>query len=423
MTTKTVLTDLRVKNIKPPARGREEHFDAALPGFAMRVTSSGAKSWVCFYRVGGRLRRYTLGRYPALSLAKAREDAQEAMRRAGKGEDAAAEKINGRALQAEPDTFERIAAQFVERYAKPKNRSWKITERLIELHVTPAWGARLIGDIGRRDVIDLLDGLMDKRQPYLANRVLAAVRKLFGWALERGIIDASPVAGVRAPGKETKRDRVLSDPEVVEVGSAAEAVGYPFGALVKLLLLTAQRRDETAGMRRGDVKADGDAPLWTIPREATKSDRANDVPLSPQALAVFNSLSQFKEPKGPYVFTTTAGEAPVSGYAKMKARFDAAIMAARTKAQGELAKPMPGWRLHDLRRTAASGMARLGVAPHVVEKVLNHSTGQLGGLAAVYIRHGFQDEKRAALDVWGRHVEQLVTGKSAKVIKLPRKRA
>ena len=379
------LTDAAIRRFKAPSAGRAEHWDAELPGFGLRITEKGAKSWVVMYRIGGRLRRLTLGSYPAISLKDARALARDAMQEVAKGNDPATMKATARRERA--DTFDEVAQEFIERHAKRKTRSWKATAGILERNLVPAWSGRPIGEITRRDVIEALDKVMDRGEPYAANRLLAAVRKLFNWALERGIVEASPVANIKAPGKERQRDRVLSDGEIQALWKAWDETAYPFGPCLKMLLITAQRRDEVANMQWPDV--DLGAKIWTLPREQTKTDRAHDVPLSPLAVEILEGLPRFA---GPYVFSTTNGEGPVSGFSKAKARV--------VESSG-----VTEWRLHDLRRSAATSMARLGVSVHIIGRVLNHAQR---GVTAIYDRHGYLPEKCHALDTWARKLTSII---------------
>jgi integrase len=214
------------------------------------------------------------------------------------------------------------------------------------------------------------------------------VRKFFNWAVESDLIVTSPVDGVRAPNPETSRDRVLTDDELKAVWLAADKEGYPFGSIVKLLILTGQRRGEVTGMTWSEL--DIESAAWSLPRERVKNDRRHEVPLSTQAVQVLRRLPRIGEK---YVFTLS-GTSPYNGF-KAKERINEAIGIAH-------------WTMHDLRRTTASGMARLGMSLVVIEKVLNHVSGSLAGIVGVYQRHEFAEEKRAALQRWGNYIEQLV---------------
>jgi integrase len=379
-----------VAALKPDPARRREVPDGIISGLYLVVQPSGAKSWALRYRHHGRPRKLTLGKYPGLGLAEARDEARRRLVEVSKGDDPAEDKRAGRLRR--DDEIEAVVDLFIERYARPKNRSWPETQRIFDRYVLPAWRGRRISEIQRRDVIALLDRLVDRGTPFMANRVLAAVRKLFNWCLDRDLIDVSPVRGVKAPTPEVTRDRVLTDDEIVAVWRACDELGYPFGPNFRLLLLTGQRRDEVANMRWDLI--DRDRRSWAIPREMSKNDRAQEVPLAPAALDILDALPRFEG--SDYVFPAQrGGKGAIQGFSKAKLRLDGL-------------SGVTGWRLHDLRRTAASGMARLNVPPHVVEKVLNHSSGVISGVAAVYNRHGYESEKRQALEAWARHVEHLV---------------
>jgi integrase len=234
-----------------------------------------------------------------------------------------------------------------------------------------------------------------------ANRVFAYVRKFFNWCVSRDLIAASPCAGVRPPTPEQDRDRVLSDEEVRVLCLAAETLGWPFGPFVTMLLLTAQRLNEVAGMRWSEL--DLAAALWTLPAGRAKNGQAHHVPLSVPAVNLIRTLPRLAG--SDMVFTTT-GTTPISGFGRAKRRLDAAMLAIlrhEAKERGEnpeAIKGLPDWRFHDIRRTATTGMAQLGVAPHVADRILNHVQGAIRGVAAVYNRHTYLTERRQALDLW-----------------------
>jgi integrase len=381
---------------------RREIPDGYLPGLYLVVHPTGAKSWAVRYRHHGQTRKFTLGGYPTLDLKAARETGAKALRAVAEGRDPGQEKAHARALQLH--SLESVVEQFLDRHVRRLNRPKTIreTERALRQHVLPRWRGRSIDSITRRDVLDVLDRVVDGGAPVMANRVLAATRKLFNWALSRDIIAASPVAGVKPPTLERARDRVLSDDELRLVWQAADQVGWPFGPLVQLLALTGQRRDEVGQMRWLEI--DIEKQLWTLPRERVKNDLPHEVPLSDAAVDILKSAPRISD----LVFSTN-GATAASGFSKAKRRIDAQLN-------------MPAWRLHDLRRTAASGMARLGVNLPVIEKVLNHSSGSFAGIVAVYQRHSFADEKRAALQKWGNFVSALVEAKGAdEVVRLREK--
>jgi integrase len=387
------LTDIAIKNLAKPKQGQAELWDGRIPGFGMRVSHTGTKAFVLVYRFNGRPRRLTLGRYPSLNLKDARGLAQEGLRSLAHGEDPAAEKARARRLRP-AEGFEGFVGEFVEMYARPKNRSAGETERLLRREFVSAWGNRPIGEIGKHDVIAVLDRLMRAKKHATANGALAAVRKLFNWAVERGMLEQSPCMGIRAPAKPVKRDRVLTDAELAIVWACAERMDYPYSHLVRLLIVTAQRLREVAGMRWADVsgEAEGGKAVWSLSAKHTKAERAHAVPLSSSAMRIIASIPRLSDE---LVFPARGREHMISGFSKWKAVLDEAAGIA-------------DWRLHDLRRTAATGMARLAVEPHIIERVLNHASGTLGGVAGIYNRFHYLPAMGDALELWAKHVEGLV---------------
>lgn len=409
------LTQAAVEKVKPPATGRLELFDTHLPSFGLRVSGGGHKAWFVFYRLAGKQRRHTLGTLTAIpKVEDARDRARDVLREVARGNDPAA------TADTTPLTFRELADRFIERWSKKRTRSWRGTQRLIELHVLPAWGDRPAASITKKDVRKLLADLSE-RIPVGVNRVLATVRKLFNWAVEQDELAAAPTTGVKAPAKETERERVLSDAEVAALWGATGALAAVPGAFVRLLLLTGQRRDEVATMRWADV--DLERKLWTVPREMTKGDRTHEVPLSDLAVEIVAALPRL----GTYVLTTgrhrlpalelSADQGrPISGYSKIKAALDAKLATLPVGADA-LADAKPGWRFHDLRRTAGTGMARLGVPTSTISRVLNHKEG---GVTRIYNRYSYLDEKRDALDRWTRHIEGLIRPPASNVVELRR---
>lgn len=381
------LSDKTILALKPKPR-RYEVFDALCPGLGLRVSEHGRKTFSVKYYYGTKQRRLRLGHYPIVSLPKAREKAMDALRQVGDGIDPASRR-------RQPGMFvEAICADFIRQYAKPRNRNWRETERVLNREFVSIHGQRDIRQIKRADILEIMDGAVERGAGYQANRILATVRKLFNWCLERGIIEASPIGGLKAPTKEVSRDRVLDDDEIVRVLKACRNDEYPFRQFVPLLLATAQRRGELANMRWSEVNLE--ARTWVIPAERSKNGKPHVVPLSDYALELLSEAPRFLDCD--YVFTTTRRSA-VSGFSKALRRIHE---------RSETAD----WHMHDLRRTAASGMARAKVPPYVVEKVLNHISGTISGVAAVYNRYAYDEEKKEALDKWGDVLEQF-SGRSS----------
>jgi integrase len=435
---------LTVKRIEAvhPASSRKEIPDGLLVGLYLIVQSSGARSFAIRFRHAGRPRKLTLGAYPAISLEAARDLGSKALRVAAEGRDPATEKQAAKReakrhaaeeIRGKRDLFEVVAREFIHRHAMKNTReaSWRETARILGFKPDPdnagqllvveprkgkpptvlqLWSGRKVQEITKRDVITLLDTVRD-RAPVMANRNLAAVRKLFNWCLVRDVIHASPCTLVEPPAPERSRDRILSDDELRLVWNAASGDAWPFGPLVKLLILTGQRLNEVGGMRWDEL--DLANKIWTLPAERVKNGNRHEVPMSDDAIAVLSALPRIKTSKG-FVFALRR-DAAVSGFSRAKDRIDAAVEASLIDG----AKPPEHWTFHDLRRTMASGMARIGIQLPVIEKVLNHTSGSFRGIVGVYQRHSFAEEKRSALDAWANFVQSVVSGeKPTNVISL-----
>jgi integrase len=395
------LTTRSVENVKPNPSRRLELPDGALPGFYLVVQPSGAKSWAVRYRVDGKPKKFTLGPYPRLKLGDAREQARNALRLASEGLDPGALRITAE-REAEAVTrlrFGAVVAEFIERYAKPRNRTWPETERLLTKADIAPWQDRNLRSISRQEILTLLDRMVERGAPIQANRLVAALRRFFGWAVERGLLDTSPMAALKPPSAEAHRDRVLSDEELRAIWLTADEIGYPFGRAVQLMILTGQRRSEVLEAEWREV--DLERGLWSIPRERTKNGSGHVVPLAPAAVDLMRGLPRIGV-SSPLLFTTN-GNTAFSGVSKGVDRLSA-LAGKHLHPDYEFAH----WRLHDLRRTFATGCARLGVPLHVVEKCLNHSSDTFSGIVAVYQRHDFLEERRQALLVWSEHMARLV---------------
>ncbi len=405
-----------------PAVNERVVWDATLTGFGVKLTPAGGKVYLVQYRAKAsrNTRRYTIGRHgDPWTTERAREKAGELLARVRLGEDpfltdrntretehAAVRAAKAAKAKAKAEAFPLVVKEFIEKYAKPRNRRWDEAERILKSKDLDGWRDRPITSIKRADVIQLIDRVSD-RSVAAARLLFAHLRKLFNWCVERLYVEISPCMGLKGPSGSRARDRWLSDEEVRRVWVASDKLGWPFGPLFRLLLLTAQRREEVTGMVWSEI--DLEKAEWTIPAARAKNGKAHMVDLAPQAVEI---LTSFKHREG-LVFTTT-GDTPVSGHSRGKARLDDAIEDIR---EGEavaagLATPideLPPWRVHDLRRTAATGMARLGHPPHVIEAVLNHSSGSRGGLVAVYQHYEHRPERRKALLNWAAHVQSLVS--------------
>lgn len=443
------LTGASLTKFKADASKRLEIPDGVLTGLYFIVQPTGRKSWAVRYRYNGRPVKQVLGNYLAgddqakagEELKKIRGQAADILSRVQAGQNPAAEKQEAKKHAKEDDgakrdQFRTIVERYLKEYAS-KRRNYPEKARLLGMRrkdeeweaikgrPVAMWGEKRIQEITRRDIREHLEKLAEDA-PIGANRSFSELRKFFNWTVGKDILTASPIAGLQPPSEENaSRNRVLiqrkeipgsSDNELLWLWQACEVYGRdepdegkggigkkyrgPFGPYVQTLILTGQRRTEVAAMTWSEI--DVDAREWVIPGSRTKNSEPHVVPLSDQAIAVLESLPRIKG--AGFVFTTD-GDHAVSGFSRMKQRID--------KLMAELAEnvAIPDWTIHDIRRSVAAGMQRLGVKMEVTEKVLNHMSGSFAGIAGVYQVYDYADEKRAALEAWGRFVEALVTGK------------
>ena len=367
------------------------HWDAGLPGFGLKVTPKGRRVFLVLYRTGGagsKLRKYTIGPYGRVTLHQARVAAQKVFAAKLEGRDPAAEKREAK-RRIVADRVDDLLETFITQRLS-QNRSGSEIARLLRRELGRTWGGRSIHEISKRDVVEVVTAIEQRGAPAAANKTLKSIKTFLRWCVGRAILDQSPAEGVPLPAKLVARDRVLSDEELVRIILAARTMGDPYGGIVELLALTGQRREEVARMHWDEI--DSLRRTWTIPKSRTKNAKGHVVHLSTPSMAVLNRMRR----QDLLVFSMNGGK-PFRVFSRAKRQLD------------ELSG-VTGWRLHDLRRTCVSGMARLGVAPHVADKVLNHQTGTISGVAAVYQRHDFLAERKDALERWGRHVDQLVGG-------------
>ena len=383
--------------------------DDELTGFGAVSTKAGVCSYFVEYRLGGRgtaQKRMTIGKHGALTPDEARKRAKDELGKVARGDDVAQAKKEARE-KLTSETLLDIIERYLKGYAKP-TRYWKekrarlISDDLKALHGKP------VTLIKRGEIAAVVDKVQARSQA-AARLLFADIRPIFAWALDRAAIEVNPMAGMKGPQLLEARDRVLSDDEIKAFWQAASKEGWPFSSVFKVLLLTGQRREEVAGMRWREV--DLDAGQWTIAKERCKNSKAHTVDLHPEAVALLDLLGNEAAPRlmnkaeEDFVFSTT-GRTPVSGFSKTKARIDARMQ----QILGDKFRP---WRTHDLRRTAASGMAALGFQPHIIERVLNHVSGAQGGLVGVYQRHEYREERRRAIMAWSEHLGRIVGSKMA----------
>lgn len=386
------------------------HWDNRLPGFGCKVTPKGSKIFIYQYRLGGRgspARRFTIGKYGALTADQARREAEMLALKVAQGTDP--QRVKSETARAAVDL---AFKPYVERFAAECLQSeWPATHRyvysLLVTYAVPVIGNKPLNEITRKDINAVLAPVKSKAAT--AANLFGVMRRLLRWAVEQEDLERSPIEGVKGPKPPPSRDRVLEDAELLLVWKASDALGYPFGPLIRLLILTGARREEVAALEWAEL--DLEACVWVLPPNRSKNGVAARQPLSSLAVAELDILAKRHGaaagwPKSGLVFSTT-GNTSVSGYSRAKTRLDKAIVALAEKQ--DTLPPSP-WRLHDLRRTLATGLQRLGVRFEVTEAVLNHVSGSKSGVAGIYQRHDWAQEKVAALEAWADHVSGLLTG-------------
>jgi integrase len=441
-------TDRSILALKPTAK-LTDYWDSSLPGFGIRVAPTGFKTWIVMYRrPSGNASRMKLGTYPAVKLAEARLAAQRTI---GGIQIDHRDPVAEREIERKAETFAQLTDEYMRRWAKqvgadgrPRKRSWREDERQINLYLLPALRNRKVKDITRRDVRDLVEGIAERRlrkgttedgqeklgSPIMANRVLALVKKMFNFALDREWLDANPAARLKPVSPETRRDRVLSPEEIRTLWRELDSEHHRIATLFRTQLLTAQRPGEVSKMRWAQLEpalfertADGvalplpsklDPIVWTIPAKEAKNGLAHEVPLSGAVIELLRDLAQRDEGErakinmlyrakkhqparepSEYVFPSRTRKGPIKEVQK-------AVQRIRKRC---------GFKFiaHDLRRTAATLMADAGVPENIISKVLNHV--EPGVTRRHYNRHAYRGEKRAALDTWARYLEAILANK------------
>lgn len=396
-------------------------WDDKLPGFGLKTTPNGVKTFIFAYRMGGReaqKRRTTIGKLGAYTPDEARAKAEELQRMVATGIDPRHAEVERRRQQVEL-AFDKYAQHFIDDYLKRRwKRSWGIAAGYLTREATPFFGDRPITQISAGDV----SALMRTMKGHIASRknTFAVLRKLFRWAISEGDLAETPMRYMEVPESPPARERVLCDAELVTVWKGAEKIGYPFGPLVQLLMITGQRRQEVSALNWAEL--DRSTRGWTLPSARAKNGTAHWVPLSDQAVALLDHVAKRQAgqvddadtaiiwPRRGWVFTSD-GKKSVTGYSVAKKRLDkavAALLAKRAEKAGTEPEAIEGWHFHDLRRTMATGFQRLGIRFEVTEAMLNHVGMSRKGIAGVYQMHDWADEKRDAADRWDRHVEAIL---------------
>jgi integrase len=378
-----------------PTEARYELRDTKSRGLRFVVNPSGACSFIVRYSVAGTDRKFTIGKYPQIALKSARRIAADVILKRATGSDPQLEKIKARQAAAASDTFGDAFAKFDDMHLSRKRESTAYeVRRLFVRRALPKLGPKKLADVTRADIVGVLDSMV-KEAPVSANRLNSALHTFYSFAMDRGWCTSSPVAGLKPPTKERDRKRVLEDEELVLVWKAADRLSYPFGPFVKLLILTAARRDEIASMSRSELQLR--KSVFHLPEERSKNHEPHDIHLTRLALDIIDALPKVESRAG-FVFTTN-GRNAISGFSKAKLLLDTEI----AKIGPDM--PLQPWTFHDFRRSTATGMSELGVFPHVVEAVLNHKPQ---GVAAKYNRDKRRQQQIAAWELWSKHIEQIV---------------
>lgn len=389
----------------PDGKAEVIHFDDALTGFGVRIRAGGKRTWVLIYRLSGAQRKTTIGTVEALSPDQAREAARKILAAVQLGTDPQAEKAASRTRGAL--TLGKVAERYLTRAkARLRPRSYIEVERHLMHHWAPLRDIPM-HTVTRRDIAACLTDLSTARGPYAANRARSTLSAMFAWAMREGQLDieVNPVANTARSEGEKSRDRVLNDRELAAVWHGCGKDDY--GRIVRLLILTGQRREEVGAMRWSELDLTPGKAVWHLPASRTKNNKPHDVPLSDAALAILQDAPRHGAPgtagaeERDLIFGQ--GETPFRGWSRSKIAMDRRI------AKNPIGKmQMPPWVLHDLRRTMVTGISGLGIQPHVVEAIVNHISGPAkSGVAGVYNRATYATEKRDALNVWAEHVQQL----------------
>jgi integrase len=392
---KTRLTDRFIRTRKPPATGRFVVTDTAVPGLSLRINPASTKNpdglryWLLRYRPRHQVQRSTvLGPYPAVGLADARERAGDIVHAATKGIDLLAEEQRQVEERRKADVRNRTIREIGDEYlthVEKQLKSYRDIRSRFRNHIFPALGHRLIGEVRRADIVELLDKIQHEGGlRHTTNRVRETLISLFGYAIERQLVETNPAISTKRRKLENPRERILSPDELRVLWQALDRIPDPGRSYVRTLMLTGCRREEARAMRWDELDLEG--RLWSLPSQRTKAARPHEIPLSEAVAEIISAMPR----RGPYVFTIY-GKGPMTVH-QIKARLDCET-------------GIPNWRLHDLRRTLRSGLAELGVSYEIAERVIGHAMPQLERTYNVF---KYREEKRAALEKWARHLTVIV---------------
>jgi integrase len=390
----------------PPGRKDVLIFDKDTRGFALRVGKKGGKTFLAQYTTPAGKRRVTLGTFGVVTVAEARKAAQRVLGQAADAHDPFTE----RKAKAEADRVAKAEAAYtfgamIEAWAKGRagdRRPSYLREAVACVKRNlPKWWDRPAGSITVTEAVRVLDGVKDAKGTVAANRTLAYARAAYGWAAKRQAVRANPLKGIERAGREPPRERVLTKAELGAIWNACEKLDATRAGFVRTLLLTMQRREEVCSMGWAELDNPANPTAWTLPAERAKNGRTHVVHLAEAVRAIIKAMPRIKG--NPFVFAGR-DNGTIGGFSGIKDKINAEMVKART--------PIADWRFHDFRRAGVTALADMGFPPHVCDRLLNHITGSIQGVAAVYQRAEFLNERKAALDAWAEHVLAAADGRT-----------
>ena len=385
MSSKQKFTDQWLNALKAHPQSEQHFGDMACKGLSLKITKMGVKSFSYTFRLGSRTGRVTLGQYPDIGLADARAKVELLRKHVAEGTDPRQVKIEEKSHRER--TVSKMVSKFIDEYAKPNNKSWRQAESNLRLHLVSALGSKPVSAVKRGDIRAILVQLINEGKGPSANRAFAHMRKFFSWLVEGDYLKNSPADHITKPYKERKRERVLSDQEIKAIWDASKVLSRPYRAWLQLSLLCGQREMETACIKRSKIEEG----LWFLTSNETKNRRENVLPLSRQAILIIEELMAGE---GEHLLSSgRIGDAPLNGFSKAKVQLD--------KHSG-----VGDWRLHDLRRSVATNLSKLGYDRFKIKLVLNHKDT---GVTEVYDRYTYLEEKREALQKWADRLDEIVS--------------
>jgi integrase len=414
------LTDAKVRSLKAKTK-RYEVWETGRSGFGLRVSTSSNKSWFYFYRIEGKNRRMTLGVYPEMTVEKAHSAHAKAREQRIKGIDPNELLIQSNIEHRGSPTVSQLVNEYIEKWARPRKRTWAEDARMLSKDVVPHLGKRKAKDIKRRDIVLLIDEIVERGSPITANRTLRIIKKMFSFAVKRGVLDASPCVEIDPPAKENQRERILNEEEIKMFWFGLDKAKMSEGTklVLRLLLITAQRKGEVSQAEWSEI--DFKNRWWTIPKERSKNERTHRVALSPMAIDILKQAKTLSEDSR-WIFPSSKGQSitprSISRAVRNNSEKTPNGNPKHTPPYGDFFK-IDHFTPHDLRRTATSMMTSMEIAELDVSKVLNHTIQTVTNKH--YNHYSYDKEKQKAMGVWDRKLTDILTGKSSgKVIPLKR---